>query len=107
MDLGGVIMNEQLYKKVGRRYIPIGYSDGFSGFPSDGIWLVQQKDGCKSSECIIKYEDLETARPAVGMILEYKDRIMKFILKCKHIRLYDITIHDFVTLMLKEITWKQ
>ena len=26
-------MNKQLYKKKGKRYIPIGYSDGFDGFP--------------------------------------------------------------------------
>jgi hypothetical protein len=41
-------MNE-VYKKVGRRYIPVGYE--FTGFPSDGIWLVQ--DGRNSQTCLI------------------------------------------------------
>ena len=30
-------MKDQVYKKVGRKYIPIGYSDGWTGFPADGI----------------------------------------------------------------------
>lgn len=41
-------MNE-VYEKRGRRYVPIGY--GFTGFPADGIWLVQ--DGTSSMRCLI------------------------------------------------------
>lgn len=97
-------MKQQLYKKVGRRYIPIGYSDGFTGFPSDGIWLVQQKDGYNSSECIIKYEDLETAKPAINLILGYKDKIIKFIQDNKNFIIFNKSINDFVLDMLKEIS---
>lgn len=98
-------MSEQLYKKKGNRYYPIGYSDGFSGFPSDGIWLVQQKDSCKSSECIIKYEDLDTAKPAINLILEYKDKISKFLQEnTQFCKIYDVSLNDFVLKMLKEIS---
>ena len=45
-------MNEQVYKKVGRKYVQLGYSDGFDGFPSEGIWAVYSRPGCKSSTCI-------------------------------------------------------
>lgn len=45
-------MSEQVYKKVGRKYIKLGYEDGFTGFPSEGIWVVFGKPGCKSSSCI-------------------------------------------------------
>lgn len=41
-------MNE-VYEKRGRRYVPIGY--GFTGFPADGIWLVQ--DGRANMTCLI------------------------------------------------------
>ena len=47
-------MNSQVYKKVGRKYVPIGFSDGWTGFPSDGVWLVHHRQGCSSSECIMK-----------------------------------------------------
>lgn len=101
-------MTEQLYKKVGRRYIPIGYSDGFNGFPSDGIWLVQQSDSSKSSECIIKYEELETAKPAINLILGYKDKLTKFIANeidnNDAFRLYDESYNDFASRLLKEIS---
>lgn len=93
----------QLYKKKGRRYIPIGYSDGFTGFPSDGLWLVQQKDGCKSSECIIKIDELERLKPAANFIYEYKDKI------CDYINKHDpynssFSRNEYVLNMLKEIT---
>jgi hypothetical protein len=38
-----------LYKKVGRKYVEAGVE--FGGFPSDGIWLVQ--DGRHSMTCLI------------------------------------------------------
>lgn len=41
-----------MYKKVGRKYVPIGYSDNFNGFPSEGLWVVYNKPGVKSSSCI-------------------------------------------------------
>ena len=43
-------MNEQVYKKVGKRYVPIGYSDGWSGFPAEGLWAVHNKPEDKAKE---------------------------------------------------------
>lgn len=37
------------YEKKGRRYVEAGWD--FTGFPCDGIWLVQ--DGKKSMTCLI------------------------------------------------------
>ncbi len=39
----------EVYKKVGRKYVPLGYQ--WEGFPSDGIWLVQ--NGMKNMACLI------------------------------------------------------
>jgi hypothetical protein len=38
-----------VYRKVGRRYEEIGHT--WRGFPSDGIWLVQ--DGRRNMRCLI------------------------------------------------------
>jgi hypothetical protein len=94
-------MTEQLYRKKGRRYVPIGYSDGFNGFPSDGFWLVQQRDGVKSSECIIKIDDLENLKPAANFIYAYKDRIVDFMLKNE---VSSNSLNQYVLQMIKNIT---
>jgi hypothetical protein len=101
-------MSDQVYKKKGKRYIPIGYSD-WHGFPTDGIWLVQHKPGVKSSECIIKVEELDSIHPAVDLIFEYKDKITNFIQdelekEDSDLKLYNISSYDFVMKMLKEIS---
>ena len=46
-------MREKIYKKVGRRYKPVGHE--FVGFPSDGVWLVQ--DGREN--CILKLSEIK------------------------------------------------
>jgi hypothetical protein len=97
-------MKEQVYKKKGRRYIPLGYSDGWTGFPADGIWIVQSKDGSKSSECIMRLGELQDMQPSVNLILAYKDRINKYILNNPDVQITNNTINDFVMNMLKEIT---
>lgn len=99
-------MEQQLYKKQGRRYVPIGYSDGFTGFPADGIWLVQQKDGCKSSECILKIDEVESMRPATDLIIEYKNKIIDYMMQSNHSFVQGISMNEFVSNMLKEITRK-
>ena len=33
-------MSDMLYRKVGRRYIPVGHE--FMGWPATGVWLVQE-----------------------------------------------------------------
>ena len=45
-------MNE-VYEKRGRRYVPIGY--GFTGFPCDGIWYVQ--NGKTNMRCLIRSDE--------------------------------------------------
>ena len=97
-------MNEQVYKKKGRKYIPIGFSDGWSGFPTDGFWLVNSTDGNKSSECIIKIDELENLKPATNLILEYKQKMIDYISKNENITIYNLSLNEFVKDMLKEIT---
>ena len=97
-------MNEQVYKKKGRKYMPIGFSDGWSGFPTDGFWLVNSTDGNKSSECIIKIDELENLKPATNLILEYKQKMIDYISKNENITIYNLSLNEFVKDMLKEIT---
>jgi hypothetical protein len=98
-------MTETLYKKVGKKYIPIGLT-GWDGFPSDGIWIVQAKPGVNSSECVMKVGELENFQPAINLILGYKDKIIKFLISemNKDLVIYDKSISEFVTNMLKEIS---
>lgn len=44
---------EQIYRKIGKRYIPIGQE--FTGFPCDGIWLVQ--NGRQRMMCLIQSDE--------------------------------------------------
>jgi len=94
-------MNKQLYKKKGKRYIPIGYSDGFNGFPSEGFWLITEGDGVKSSECIIKIDELEALKPAVNLIYGYQDKIVQYM--TLHPQKY-VSLNEYVLTMLKEIS---
>ena len=48
----------QLYKKVNGKFVEIGPSDGWHGFPAEGIWEVVDKPGEKSSSWIRKLSDL-------------------------------------------------
>lgn len=36
-----------VYKKVGRKYVPIGYRLD-DKYLNDGVWIVRHRDGCKS-----------------------------------------------------------
>lgn len=94
-------MEQQAYKKIGRKYVPIGYSDGWIGFPSDGIWIVSTKDGCKSSECILKIGEVESMQPAVNLILGYRDKIIKFL---SENTMTNESRYDFATRLIKEIS---
>ena len=62
-------MDGQLYKKVGRKYVPIGYSDNFNGFPSEGLWVVYNKSGVKSYSCIAQagqFQPIDYSLPHIG-----------------------------------------
>jgi len=99
-------MEQQVYKKEGRRYKPIGYSDGWRGFPAEGVWIVQRKDGVHSSECILKIGEVQDLQPTANLILGYKEELVNFILRQQeagNINIYNTTINDFVTKMLKEL----
>ena len=48
---------ETLYRKVGRRYYPVGPE--FLGFPTEGMWLVTKTDGGKHEHLFCKMADLE------------------------------------------------
>jgi hypothetical protein len=95
-------MTQQLYKKVGRKYVPIGYSDGWQGFPTDGFWLVQTKPGVKSSECIIKIDELENLKPAANLIFEYKDKLIKVLMNNQCY--LNTNANDLALKILKELT---
>ena len=97
-------MNEQVYKKKGRRYEPVGYSDGFIGFLAEGIWLVQKRDGVKSEECIMRIGELQDLRPAVDLIIGFKEKILKYMMNNPNVHIQNTTYNDFVSTMLKEIT---
>jgi hypothetical protein len=94
-------MTEQIYKKVGKKYIPVGYSDGWSGFPSDGIWIVQTKPGSKSSECIMKIGELENLHPYIDLFYGYEGKIIKFLAENT---MTNESRYDFARRLIKEIS---
>lgn len=51
-------MSQQLYKKVGKKYVQVGPLDGWMGFPSEGLWLVKESPGRKSEEWIKKISEI-------------------------------------------------
>lgn len=97
---------EKLYRKVGRRYKEVPHSD-WSGFPSDGIWIVQSKPDVKSAECVMKIGELEEMQPAINLILGYKEKLLRFFSKEYEKSPHEgETLNNFVLRMLKEITKK-
>jgi hypothetical protein len=72
-------MSEQLYKKEGRKYIPIGYSDGFTGFPADGLWIVYTRPGCKSETCIAQVGKIKSIDYSLmaSLIVNKEDECLK------------------------------
>ena len=50
----------------------------FTGFPCDGIWLVQTTPGCKSSACIMQIDDLPSVYPFAQMAVSADD-LVKFL----------------------------
>lgn len=94
-------MKTQVYKKVGRRYVPIGYSDGWAGFPADGIWVVQTTPERKSMECMMRIGEVQDLRPTLDMLVGYRDEIVKYLMTHS---MDNIGTRDYVTEMIKEIT---
>ena len=71
-------MSGQLYKKVGRKYVKLGYSDNFTGFPSEGIWVVFDKPGIKSMSCIGKVGEFKSLNYSLlaGLIAEKESKCL-------------------------------
>lgn len=98
-------MSNSIYKKEKGKYVPVAPGE-WNGFPCDGLWLVQYKPNLKSSECVIKVDELDSIKPAAGMILEYKDKIINFLkqeMEEGNLHLYNISLGDFSSKLLKEI----
>jgi hypothetical protein len=72
-------MNSQLYKKEGRKYTPIGYSDGFTGFPCEGIWAVYGSNGGNSETCIAHVGKIKPVDYSLvaSLIVDKKDACLK------------------------------
>jgi len=79
--------SREIYVKVGKRYKPIGHE--FTGFPVDGIWLVQ--DG--SNNCIVRLCDVPTTPKRYPELALYKDECSAYITeKAKEEGSYSISL---------------
>lgn len=96
-------MDNQVYKKKGRRYVKIGYSDGWMGFPTDGIWVVQTKTGHKSSECMMRIGEIRDLRPTLDLLVNHADDILKYMIDSDNVSVVNVSYLEFVQGMLKEI----
>jgi len=98
----------QLYRKTKKgKYKKIGVADEWKGFPTDGFWLVKTKPGNKSSECIIKVDELDNLHPTADLIHEYKDEIVKYLSDNKHVYLDGISYNKLVVDMIKSFALKK
>ena len=73
-------MPQQLFVKEGRKYRPITPTDGWNGFPMDGIWLVKSDSSSKSSSCIMKIGDVPELFPFAQMMIS-RDQLSKFLME--------------------------
>jgi len=92
----------QLYKKEGKKYKKIGYSDGFNGFPREGIWIVYNKPGVKSTSCIAQvgeFEDLDYKHLA-RLIVERENECIRSLDTLKN---KAVTKSDIVRTIFKEL----
>lgn len=98
-------MNGQLYKKVGRKYVPIGYSDGYYGFPMEGIWVVYKGDGMTTSSCIARtgsFKPLDYELLA-NLIKEKRDSCLQI---ANELSNKSITSYEMITAIFEEICKK-
>ena len=58
------------YRKPTKRDIKL---PDFTGFPCDGIWLVQTTPNCKSSACIMQIDELPSVYPFAQMSVSAND----------------------------------
>ena len=93
-----------MYKKKGRRYIPIGYSDNFNGFPAEGIWVVYSTPGAESSSCIAQVGQFELIdyKQLANLIKEKEDECVKAVLEMENTTIVDTVRTVFKTLLNKD-----
>lgn len=76
-------MFEQIYKKVGKKYIPITPVDGWDDnkvFKETGIYLVDVDVGKTMEECVLKlYDNVELEREYDGVQLVTKEELQNII----------------------------
>jgi hypothetical protein len=97
------MFSNQVYKKVGKRYLPIGYTDGFSGFPTEGIWAVFSKPGCKTRRCIAKVGEFKNMNYAdFGTIIKDKHDALCKIIAQNNKSISDIADEIIVELLKNE-----
>ncbi len=69
-------MSDTLYKKVGKKYEPVGIE--FTGFPANGVWIVE--DGRQS--CNYPFKDTpEQPTPALVSYMQCRDELQQRISK--------------------------
>lgn len=99
-------MNKQLYIKKGKKYVPIGYSDGFIGFPCEGLWAVYKKDKNEFQSCIAQVGHFKNIdyNLLASLIKKKEDDCVNAIIKAskEHISLQDIVRIIFEELCKKE-----
>lgn len=96
---------DKVYRKVGRKYIPIGLHEPFDWL-SDGIWLVHSDDNMKGRTNMswlnreysgfTKVGDIPNADfTKIAKIEQYVDTVAKVLLKYNHeVPIYDKCIAD-------------
>ena len=63
-----IIAKDKLYRKSGRRYVEVGYE--FTGFPAEGVWVVQNKTPGRRETLILKIGDLPNLFPYAQLFLD-------------------------------------
>ena len=98
-----------VYKKEGRKYVPIGYRVR-DDYLTDGVWIVRHRPGCKSTtradylaDCYGLIKAGEIAKidlPKLGTMEDYAEVVSKVIFRNDNISL---TPMDLARRIVKEL----
>lgn len=120
-------MKEKLYKKIGKRYVEVSIVERFEFDMGDGIWIVQNKPGCKSiSSLVWRVGDLKRPVDIVTYagLLTLEDKLASYLTKLGDensdefkeakelkgswingpIKYYNISANDLVNLFIRKIS---
>ncbi len=64
----GINSPDTLYRKSGSHYVEVGYE--FTGFPAEGIWIVQNKTHGRHETLILKIGDVPNLYPYANLMLD-------------------------------------